>query len=1310
MRRAVASMTGSMHHRGPDADGLWADGEGRCVLGHRRLSIIDTTEAGVQPMHSGSARHVITFNGEIYNYLELRPRLEKAGITIRGKTDTEVLLEAVAHEGPSVLSRLDGMFAFAVFDRRDGSLLLARDAFGEKPLYITTLRSRAVAFASELQALERCEGFDARVDVSAMAEVLSFQYIGAPRCIYRSVRKLLPGHWMRIHADGRIETERFFSFRPGRDGYSDRPLADLADELEEILVRSIDRRMIADVPLGAFLSGGVDSSTVCALIRRRLDRPLKTFSIGFEGAPESEHLTARIFAQHLGTEHHDEILNPDISAFLSGIGARLDEPNGDSSCMPTYLLSQFARRQVTVAISGDGGDELFGGYGRYFATLGEAERRARGEIGSEWTPGDAYFGNRILVATEHHIKELFGFVPDGFAAHLGHLREEVNASGDGLLAELRRTDADNYMPGAVLPKVDRMSMQCSLEVRTPFLNMELARFAERLSPSVLISGLRGKLVLREIAYRYLPRDLIDLPKQGFALPLSDWARTSMLQVAGGMLEDPDSRLRAVFGSEGIARFLGRQRSPGNFSPYQVWGVAMLESWLRHHSVDLPGRASYALPPEVTGEGDVKAAPAAPQDADDAARWAALPVTSRIFIVAETRLPRGARITTDEALALLPTDLRILLLGRVATMPAADPLNAATAERPIVEFRGSSRSLKAATVLLYGVNADGCPEALWKDLDDAGVRHLLVRSAHNWTVVHQFTFSQHNPVARLAAVARLFKKREAFFSANPVAKRFGAADIVDDAGLDLRTVQLTLGTEDDRDRESSDRFTVFRGFRQLLPFERPFDEVRKSPDRYTVWNRRLYVGKDDGQGESSTYWAVSNDIAAENDLPVRRRDIAVPLFQPGSGMPVVERALAVPINDVALQPGDPVVVCTHGLPPGGAERQWVYLAQALKAEGYDVTFVVVDKLQDTNSYLRLLKSHDIPVIDGRSFSDIQKLQMWPDHVIPLGDLNGLPDPYEALAITSALMAVRPKAVFLQLDGPNTIGGIAAHIAGVAHILLSFRNYNPSHFSYLANDWFKEVYRALARSPRVKLSGNCIAANDDYADWIGVPRSAVTFIPNAIDPDLFALPADADLAAARRSLGLDERMPVLLGVFRLSEEKNPRLFLDVCNRILTERPDVRILIAGIGPGLNQMLDWADALGLADRVTFLGKRTDVGTLMRLASVLLLTSNIEGMPNVLMESQVMGTPVVATDVGGVRSVVVDGTTGFVCPPGDAAALARACLRLVADETLAQRMGLAGRRHMLEGFTKVELGRRSLACLTAGDPVVPPRRAPVSA
>src|SRR5262249_41620270 len=281
------------------------------------------------------------------------------------------------------------------------------------------------------------------------------------------------------------------------------------------------RRLISDVPLGAFLSGGVDSATACALVRRRLGYPLKTFSIGFQGAPESEHEVAQTFADHLETDHHTLVLDAQSADFVRDIGAILDEPNADSSCMPVYMLAKFARQSVTVALSGDGGDEMFGGYGRYLDALQDDNRLRRSRHA-----GDTYY-NDLSVTPLHSLKELLGFVPSGFATHLDELRSHVNVGQPSLLAAMRKSDVDNYLPGAVLPKVDRMSMKHSLEVRTPYLNIELARFAEQLPDELLVQNRLGKMLLRKLAYRYLPRELVDMPKRGFGLPVSDWASSSL---------------------------------------------------------------------------------------------------------------------------------------------------------------------------------------------------------------------------------------------------------------------------------------------------------------------------------------------------------------------------------------------------------------------------------------------------------------------------------------------------------------------------------------------------------------------------------------------------------------------------------------------------------------------------------------------------------------------------------------------------------------------------------------------------------------
>ena len=1383
MKSTVRAMIGTMIHRGPDAEGIWSDPSGRCVLGHRRLSIIDISDAGRQPMLSNDGRYVITFNGEIYNYLEMRPLLEAAGIRIRGRTDTEILLEALALWGTSALERLDGMFAFAVFDTLSGELLLARDPFGEKPLYYTQLSNGAVGFASELQALERMPSFDSRIGVEAVAEMLAFQYVGAPRSIYTSVKKLAPGHWLRITKNGSIYTERYFQFRPGLSGFSERPMADLTDELEDILLRSMRRRMVADVPLGAFLSGGVDSSTVCALVRKRLRLPLKTFSIGFAGAPDSEHLIARAFAEHLGTDHYEEVLSPESSDFLAGIGAVIDEPNGDSSCLPTYLLSRFARRQVTVAISGDGGDELFGGYDRYFATLQElALHNSEGR--SESSPGTAYYSNRILVSVERHIEELLGFVPASLIERLQVLRNELDAAGSQLLCAMRKTDAENYLPGAVLPKVDRMSMRHSLEVRTPYLNVELARFAERLPDSVLASPGRGKLVLREVAYRYLPQQLVDLPKKGFGLPLSDWGRQSLLGVAERLLEKDDSRLKVALGPEGIARFLRRQRSPGQFSAYQVWGAVVLESWLRHHPAELSNltdevrfcqkarrradaeqrqislEAELALLRGQLSEAEAKYTRAL-EERDQLLSSTSWRLTEPVRLVARAAPPglrRQARRAGKLAYWFLtPHRMRQRMMylqsRRRGLLSVASPGN-----RPPVQYYGErlaakvyavarvplqlksmpSELLPCALELLRSAGSDGdlstgelfrfpdfahpfpttpvgeIPPDLrgatllftekeavydfgynaYQTITRLGVARAVFLNPSLGDELIDFEFrAQSGRLHRILNIAALFRQRAARLSSHRVHRCFGARLFVIAAdglyhSLKLPEIDSSLS------KELSTRYALFEDGKQLPPGETPLSVIAERRNgRYQVWNQEVVFAPTAEAKRNSCFWLVPVNEKTKGNLPIFAQKYK-PLRASYEREKELFQALLENSHAPAfdLSPGDTIALCTHTLSPGGAERQWVYLATALRDLGYQIVFVVYETLDGEHShYLPALRQAGIPVVDSLSLSLGQKMALWPKTMpADLLELPTVPEGKHLLSLTSAFIAARPKIVFAQLDHPNILAGLAAHIAGVPRVVISFRNYNPTNFN-LHKEWFLRAYRELARSRRVIMTGNHRGANDDYARWIGVPSERVAHIANAIDPEAFPTPTPTQLIEAREELGILPGSQVILGVFRLAPEKDPLAFVEVCARAILAEPHARAFIVGLGPMREEVKERIEALQLADRIFLLGQRHDVNVLLKLAAVFLLTSQLEGMPNVVLEAQLMGTPVVATDAGGTRDAVVDGRTALLHPVGDIDALVTSVTMLLRDPSRARIMGKAGRAHVLSAFSKRRLAERYL-------------------
>lgn len=1294
MTTFVETMIATIAHRGPDASGVWSDPAGRCVLGHRRLSIIDTSPAGRQPMATGDGRWLITFNGELYNFQEVRPALEAAGVRLRGRTDTEVLIESIALWGTEAFARFDGMFAFAAFDTLSGELLLARDPFGEKPLYYMELPGGDLAFGSELQALERLPGFDGTVDIDAVAEVLSFQYVGAPRSIYRSVKKLPPGHWLRRDGAGRIQIGRYYQFRPGLSGVSDRPISDLADELEDILTRSIRRRLIADVPLGAFLSGGVDSSTVCALVRRKLGLPIMTFSTGFGGAPESEHLTARAFAEHLGTNHHEEILTPDAADFLLHIGELLDEPNGDSSCLPTYLLSRFARRHVTVAVSGDGGDEMFGGYGRYFATLDELALHRRGEL-PYWTPGRVYFGNRILITIEKHLADLFGFVPAGFASHVGQMRTELDAAQDRLLCEMRRTDVDNYMPGAVLSKVDRMSMRHSLEVRTPYLSTELARFAERLPDSVLVQDGRGKRVLREVAYRYLPRHLIDLPKQGFGLPMSDWARTSLLDVAAKLVESEDSRLHAMFGTKGIERFMRRQRMPGQFSAYQVWCVAMLESWLRHHPASLPaisesqarGRGQKGLVATSVGK-DTYLLFEHPGDA------ATQDELEPVFEFLSAVLPNEIR--TVETIADLTT-LRFPEWG--------EPIGDDDAHK-LTRLRGSTLlCLEKETAL--NIDFEECSK-----LQRLGIARLIFPHPYQHEHYGGIEIRRVTRMTRWRSIFKLMRHVVGVISNRFWGKLFRTIRFsIPKPGLNVSAPIARLNAAPDADMSSS--FMLFEGARQLPPIQVSHEDIQtKGRGRYSVWNQQVHFSPTEPKRLYRwPYWLVPLNDDTKPFLQLLPEAVWPKAdTNPVSSSRVEKLVASSETSAFVLHPGDPVAVCTHSLSPGGAERQWVYLAQALANAGYDVSVVVYHPLLgERGHYLPVLEKSGIRVIAASDVSVIDQIQVCArmPGASALLTSNLVPERGKVMRLAAAFAKISPKVVFTQLDEPNIVAGFAAHLAGVPRIVASFRNYNPTNFPYINKDWYLAAYRLLSKSNRVLFSGNHRDANLDYAKWIGIAPERVTCIPNVIEPEMFPTPTNEQLTRVRVELELQADTPILLGAFRFSAEKDPLAFIEVCARVVKHVPNLRVLLVGVGPMQPLMEKRIAERALNRHVSFLGRRSDMNVLLTLASVFLLTSLKEGMPNVLMEAQFMGTPVVATRAGGTPDTVIDGETASLRAVGDIDGLAAACVSLLRESGLAQRMGTAGQQHAMSAFSEALLVERYLD-LIQGDPT-PRTRQPSS-
>jgi asparagine synthase (glutamine-hydrolysing) len=581
-------MRDSMVHRGPDDAGIWGNDSGSCALAHRRLSIIDLSADGKQPMCNEDATIWVTFNGEIYNFQQLRTQLIAEGHCFRSHTDTEVLPHLFEKMEPERLELLDGMFAFAAWNDKEKRLLLARDPFGKKPLYFSEGQGW-FAFASELKALRKVPLFDSSLDREALSLYLLLQYVPAPQTIFSGAKKLPPGHYLEadFSQEGApsIRVVQYSQFAPSEPNTKPDRISEV-DQLERIVIDAVEKRLVSDVPLGAFLSGGVDSSLVAAVATKELGRNLKTFTIGFEGSTDSEHIAAREIADHLGTDHFERVLRPDAIALVDEIASRLDEPNGDSSCLPTLLLCQHAREHVTVALSGDGGDEMFGGYGRYRDTLNEEGGWARkmlrkSGMGDGWRASEAYLSPRWLIFQPEQVSKLMNGVPDRVNQTLLDWKEILDEPRLPLLHRMRDLDALTYMPGAVLAKVDRMSMQVSLEVRCPLLDSKLAQFAEKLSvDSCWKPPSETKRILKQLASRYFPEEWMNRRKLGFGLPPNAWSKDEVLSLAKELLLGTNSKLRDYVDTSVLEEMVKKQTEDNSFSIYQVWPLLILEAWLR----------------------------------------------------------------------------------------------------------------------------------------------------------------------------------------------------------------------------------------------------------------------------------------------------------------------------------------------------------------------------------------------------------------------------------------------------------------------------------------------------------------------------------------------------------------------------------------------------------------------------------------------------------------------------------------------------------------------------------------------------------
>lgn len=607
----AVKMSDELVHRGPDASGHWVDEVKGVVLGHRRLAVVDLTAAGSQPMLSSCGRYVLVYNGELYNADTLATKLVKEGIKFKGHSDTEVLIEAISSWGlDETLPQLIGMFAFAVYDRRADELLLVRDRLGIKPLYLGCF-GEAVFFASELSALKVVASRSLSIDRDSVAAYLRHNYIPAPASIYKEITKLPPGAVATVR-DGKLDNIRRWwrlkdVARAGVEKQFEGTAGDAVDQVGALLKDAVGRRMISDVPLGAFLSGGIDSSLIVALMQEQSRSPINTFSIGFEEQAFDESQFARSVAACLGANHTEFLISSlDAQSLVPGLAACMDEPFGDSSFLPTLIVSKLARKHVTVALSGDGGDELFSGYQRYFQTMDIFNKLSKiplelhpviGKLLLKFTGRSNEFGlegrwrklAQVLIGgpmqlfqyTVCHVSE-----PSTLVRGCTQYRsmEEIIADSaflKNLVDRMRYQDAAGYLSDDILTKVDRASMQVSLEARVPMLDHRVVEKAWTLPQDLLIKGGQSKWILREILKKYVPDFNFERPKMGFGVPLGSWLRGPLREWGEELLDLRCLKQHDLLEPIPVRNMWEQHLSGSDQFQYQLWDILMLQSWLEH---------------------------------------------------------------------------------------------------------------------------------------------------------------------------------------------------------------------------------------------------------------------------------------------------------------------------------------------------------------------------------------------------------------------------------------------------------------------------------------------------------------------------------------------------------------------------------------------------------------------------------------------------------------------------------------------------------------------------------------------------------
>jgi asparagine synthase (glutamine-hydrolysing) len=618
-QQALRQMSDTLSHRGPDGEGFWVDGN--VGLAHRRLAIIDLRSVADQPMSNEDGSIWITFNGEIYNFQELRTDLESHGHIFRTNSDTEVIIHAYEEYGRACLDRLRGMFAFAIWDARTRTLFLARDRVGKKPLFYFVGRDRFI-FSSEIKAILANPSVPIEPNPVALDQFLALGYIPSPLTAFRGVRKLPAAHWLEVR-DGHLEVGRYWKLR-----YTPKRHITMQDAVAELRWRITDAvrlRLVSDVPLGAFLSGGIDSSAVVAYMAQEMDRPVRTFSVGFEEAAFDERPFARLVAQRYATDHTELVVKAPVRDILPRLVWHYDEPFGDPSAVPSYAIAELTRQQITVVLNGDGGDENFAGYDRYIA-----DRRARrwDVVPRAWHRQleamirclPAPWLRRQPFRKLANVAEAMALSPERryvrwFGHFMPHERQRlytnafnsavIGSDPEALFAEaFGQSDAEDwtdaaldvdvnlYLADDLLVKMDRATMAHSLEARSPFLDHVLMEFVAELPPTMKLAGTRGKRALKAALRGLLPDNILDRPKMGFSAPISNWFREDLREMAHDLLLSRRALQRCYFQPQAIATLLDEHCTGREDHAEDLWALLVLELWHRTF-IDGEGLGSLA---------------------------------------------------------------------------------------------------------------------------------------------------------------------------------------------------------------------------------------------------------------------------------------------------------------------------------------------------------------------------------------------------------------------------------------------------------------------------------------------------------------------------------------------------------------------------------------------------------------------------------------------------------------------------------------------------------------------------------------------